>query len=55
MEKLIEQFYHNDARKEDFLEIPTDIHDVHFLMECKYEYDEYPKRVRLKEPFKEEL
>ena len=52
MEELIEQFYSNYAWKEDFLEIPTDIGNVHFLIECRYEYDEYLKRVRLKDLLK---
>ena len=55
MEELIVQLYPNYARKEDFLEIPTDIDDVYFLIEHTYRHVEYPKRVRLKEPFREEL
>ena len=40
MEELIEQLYPNFAWKEDFLEIPTYIDDLHFLIECRYEYSE---------------
>ena len=54
MEKLIEQFYPNYACEEDFLELPIDIDDVHFLNECRYECNGYPKIIRLKESFKEE-
>ena len=54
MEELIEQFYPNYAWKEDFLEILTNIDDVHFLSEWRYEYNGYPKIIRLKESFKEE-
>ena len=49
MEELIEQFYPNYAWKEGFREIPTYTDDVHFWIEYRYEYDEYPKRLRLKE------
>ena len=54
MEELIEQFYPNYAWEEDFIEIPTDIDDIHFLIECRNEYDQYHERIRIKEPFKEE-
>ena len=51
MEELVEQFYSNYAWKEDFIEISININDVHFLIECGYEYNEYLKRIILKKPF----
>ena len=39
MKELIEKFYPNYAWKEDFLEIPTYIDDVHFLIGYRYKYN----------------
>ena len=55
MEELIEQFYPHYSCKEGFLEIPTDIDDVYFPIECRHEYNKYPRKIRLRESFKEEL
>ena len=54
MEEFIEQFYSNYAWTENYLEITADTDDIYFLIECRYEYNEYPKTIRLKDPFKEE-
>ena len=51
---MIEQFYPNYEWKEDLLKIQIDIDDVHFLIECRYEYNGYLNRIRLKESYKEE-
>lgn len=39
----------NYAWEKDFLKLPIDIDDVHSLIEFRYEYDEYPRRMRIEE------
>ena len=47
MEELIEKFYSKYDSEQDFLELPTYINDVEFLIEWRYENNNFPGKKKI--------
>ena len=45
MDRIIESKYPNYDWTRDFEELPKDIDDLNFMMECRYEYEDYSIKI----------